>query len=125
MDPERYHALKENIQLLSQTAIRTTIPEGTNRTTMKNRIHRRAAEQGMPVTVRKILGDLLCWRSTAEDLHQAQPVVVRLQPAPQPPQAAQRSRRRHALSTSIMRTVTTALRNQYDDHPPARRHMVW
>jgi hypothetical protein len=96
MDPELYHALKEHIQLLSQTAIRTTIPEGTNPTTMKNRIHRRAAELGMPVTVRKRPGGLLFWRSTAEDLPQAQQVVARLRSARQPPQAAQRSRRRHA-----------------------------
>jgi hypothetical protein len=96
MDPERYHALKENIQWLSQTVVRTTIPEGTNPTTMKNRIYRIAAGLGMPVNVRKIPGGLLCWRSTAEDLHQAQQVVARLQSARQPPQAAQRSRRRHA-----------------------------
>jgi hypothetical protein len=96
MDPERYHALQENIQWLSQTAIRTTILEGTNPTTMNNRIHRRAAELGMPVTVRTIPECLLCWRSTADDLHQAQQVVARLQSARQPPQAAQRSRRRHA-----------------------------
>jgi hypothetical protein len=96
MDPERYRALKENIQFLSQTTIRTTIPEGTNPTTMKNCIHRRAAKLGMPVTVRTIPGGLLFWRSTAEDLHQVQQVVARLQSARQPPQATQRSRRRHA-----------------------------
>jgi hypothetical protein len=94
MDPERYHALKENIQFLSQTAIRTTIPEGTNPTTMKTRIHRRAAQLSIPVTVRKVPGGLLFWRLTDEGLQQATEVAGRLQSARQPPQATRRDRRR-------------------------------
>ena len=44
MDPELYHAFKEKIQSLDNTATRITISEGTSPTTMKNRILRVAAE---------------------------------------------------------------------------------
>ena len=36
MDPEIYHALKENIQSLNNTASRMSLPDGTSPTTMKN-----------------------------------------------------------------------------------------
>jgi hypothetical protein len=71
MDPELYQAFKEKIQALDNTATRITIPEGTSPTTMKNRILRVATELGIPVTIRKVPGGLVLWRSTAEDLNQA------------------------------------------------------
>jgi hypothetical protein len=79
MDPALYFAFKEKIQSLDNTATRITIPEGTSPTTMKNRILRVAAELGMPVTIRKVPGGLLFWRSTDEDRHQAQETASRLQ----------------------------------------------
>jgi hypothetical protein len=96
MDPELYHALREKIHALAATAIRMSFPEGTSSTTMKNRILRVAAELGVPVTVRRIPGGLIFWRSTDEDLQQAQEIVTRLQAARQPPQATRPSRRRGA-----------------------------
>jgi hypothetical protein len=57
MDPELYQQLRERIQSLGNTASRMTIPEGTSPTTMKNRITRVAAERGIPVTIRRVLGD--------------------------------------------------------------------
>jgi hypothetical protein len=75
------HALTQNIQSLDNTATRITIPEGTSPTTMKNRILRVAAELRIPLTIRKVPGGLLFWRSTAEDLAQAKEVAQRLQPA--------------------------------------------
>ena len=81
MDPELYQALKGKIQSLDNTATRITIPEGTSPTTMKNRILRVAAELNIPVTIRRVPGGLLFWRSMAEDLEQAQEVAQRLQPA--------------------------------------------
>jgi hypothetical protein len=62
MEPEIYHALKENIQSLDNTASRMSLPDGTSPTTMKNRILRVAAELGVPVTVRKVPGGLIFWR---------------------------------------------------------------
>ena len=84
MDPELYHALREKIQSLDNTATRLTIPESTSNTTMKNRILRVAAEMGIPVTIRRVPGGLLFWRSTDEDLQQAAEVAARLQGAQQP-----------------------------------------
>jgi hypothetical protein len=81
MDPELYQAFKDKIQSLDTTATRLTLAEGTRPTTMKNRILRVAAELGIPVTIRKVPGGLLFWRSTAEDLKQAKEVAQRLQPA--------------------------------------------
>jgi hypothetical protein len=94
MDPELYHALKEKIELLDNTAARLTVPEDVSTATMKNRILRVAAELGMPVTVRKVPGGLLFWRSTDEDLQQATEVAARLKGAQQPPHTTRRGRRR-------------------------------
>jgi hypothetical protein len=96
MDPELYHTLKEKLQALNTTATRMTLPEGTSPSTMKNRILRVAAELGIPIGIRRVPGVLIFWRSTDEDLQQAQEIAARLQSARQPPQAAQRSRRRRA-----------------------------
>ena len=69
-------------------------PDGTRPTTMKNCILRVAAELNIPVTVRKVPGGLIFWRSTDDDLQQAQEIVTRLQSDRQPPPAAPRGRRR-------------------------------
>ena len=94
MDPDLYHALKEKIQSLDTTAIRMPLSDGTSPTTMKNRILRVAAELRIPITIRRVPGGLIFWRSTAEDLQQAQEIAARLQSARQPPPAAPRGRRR-------------------------------
>ena len=96
MDPQLYHALKENIQSLDDTATRLRVPEGTRVTTMKARILRMAAELGMPVTIRKVPGGLLFWRSTDEDLQQAQEVGARLQTGRQTGKTAQRQPQRRS-----------------------------
>jgi hypothetical protein len=80
MDPELYDALKGKIQSLDNAATRLTIPEGTSPTTMKNRILRVAGELKIALTIRKVPGGLVFWRSTAEDLEQAKDVAQRLQP---------------------------------------------
>jgi D-alanine-D-alanine ligase-like ATP-grasp enzyme len=81
MDPELYHALRGKIQSPDNTATRITIPEGTGPTTLKNRIPRVAAELGMPVTIRRVAGSLLFWRSIDENLQQAREIPQRLQTA--------------------------------------------
>jgi hypothetical protein len=95
MDPFLYKALKSKIQSLAKTAARMNLPEGVNATTMKNRILRVAAELNVPVTVRRVLGGLLFWRSTDQDLKQAKEVAMRLQAA-QRKGRARRGRRRRA-----------------------------
>jgi hypothetical protein len=94
MDPELYQAFKDKIQSLDTTATRLTLPEGTSPTTMKNRLLRVAVELGIPVTVRKVPGGLLFWRSTAEDLEQAKEVAQRLRPARRTGRGRPRQRRR-------------------------------
>jgi hypothetical protein len=94
MAPELYHALKEKIQSLDNPATRLTLPEGTSPTTMKNRLLRMASELKIPLTIRKVPGGLLFWRSTAEDLKQAKEVAQRLQPAQRKGQTRVSRRRR-------------------------------
>jgi hypothetical protein len=79
MDPELYQTLKGKIQSLAENATRMTLPPGANQTTMKNRILRVAAEVRVPVTVRRVSGGLLFWRSTDADIHQAREIAERLQ----------------------------------------------
>jgi hypothetical protein len=81
MDPELYRALQQKLQSLGNSATRLTIEDGTNLTTLKNRLLRVAAELGVIVTIRKVPGGLLFWRSTAEDRQQATEVSQRLQGA--------------------------------------------
>jgi hypothetical protein len=94
MDPALYQAFKEKILSLDNTATRLTLPEGTSLTTMKNRLLRVAAELNTPITVRRVPGGLLFWRSTAEDLEQAKEVAQRLQPARRKGRARSGQRRR-------------------------------
>jgi hypothetical protein len=94
MDPELYDALKGKIQLLDNTATRLTIPEGTSPSTMKNRILRVAGELKIALTIRKVPGGLLFWRSTEEDRQQAKEVADRLQPAQRKGRARPGRRRR-------------------------------
>ena len=94
MDPELYHAFKEKIQSLDNRATRLMLPEGTSPTTMKNRLLRVAAELRIPLTIRKVPGGLVLWRSTAEDLEQAKAVAQRLQPARRKDRARPGQRRR-------------------------------
>src|SRR5262245_1863629 len=96
MDPELYAALKQKIQSLRNTAARASLPEGTSPTTMKNRILRVAAELKVPVTVRRVPGGLLFWRSTDEDIQQARVVGARLRTTRQKRNARPRGRQRGA-----------------------------
>jgi hypothetical protein len=71
--------------------VRLTIPDGTRQTTtMKSRIQRGAAEFGIPVTIRRVPGGLLFWRSSDEDIQQAKEVEARLQTGRQIGKSAQR-----------------------------------
>ena len=93
MAPELYQAFKDKIQSLDNLATRVTLPEGTSSTTMKNRLLRVAVELGLPLTIRKVPGGLLFWRSTAEDGTHAREIAERLQRARR---GRSRGRRRRA-----------------------------
>ena len=94
MDPELYRALYEKLKSLGNTATRITIDDGASPTTLKNRVLRVAAEVGVAVTIRKVPGGLLFWRSTDEDVQQAKEVAQRLQTARRGGRPGPRRRRR-------------------------------
>ena len=94
MDPELYQELRTRMQSLSNQAVRMALPDGTSLAAMKNRIRSVAVELNMPVTIRRVPGGLLFWRSTDEDLQQAKEVGARLQSTRQPRHATRRGRRR-------------------------------
>jgi hypothetical protein len=79
MNPELYQALHQKLQSLGNSATRMTIPEGISSASLKNRILRVAAALDMPVTIRRVPGGLLFWRSTAEDRQLATEISLRLQ----------------------------------------------
>jgi hypothetical protein len=94
-DPDLYNAFKEKIQSLGNSAIRLTISDGTNPTTVKNRILRVAGELKISVTIRRVPGGLLFWRSTNEDIQHATETVQRLR-GRQERRRSRRCRRRRA-----------------------------
>ena len=94
MDPQHYQELRARMQALSEQAVRLTIPDGISQATMKRRIQSVAAELGIPVTIRRVSGGLLFWRSTDEDIQLAQEVGARLQIAQRGRQARPGRRRR-------------------------------
>ncbi len=81
MDPHLYDTLKSKILSLREQAIRIKLTPAINRTTMKTRILRIAREVNVPVTIRRIPGGILFWRSTEEDIQQAREIAARLQGA--------------------------------------------
>lgn len=81
MDPVLYDSLRKKILSLTDQAARMPLGEGVSPTTMKNRILRVAREVNVAVTIRRVAGGLLFWRSSDEDLAQAKDVATRLQTA--------------------------------------------
>jgi hypothetical protein len=94
MEPMLYDTLRRKIQALSSEATRIRLGPEMTPQRMKNYILRMAHDLGVPVTVRRVPGGVIFWRSTDEDLHQAQEIAGRLQSARQPPQATRPGRRR-------------------------------
>lgn len=96
MEPQLYETLRQKIQSLSSEAVRIRLGPEITPNRMKNYLLHIARELNVPITIRRVSGGLLFWRSTAEDLQQAQDITTRLQSARQPPQATRPGRRRRA-----------------------------
>jgi hypothetical protein len=79
MEPMLYDTLRQKIQSLSTEATRIHLGPEITPTRMKNYILRIARDFNVPVTVRRVPGGLLFWRSTEEDTQQAQEIADRLQ----------------------------------------------
>jgi hypothetical protein len=94
MEPMLYDTLRQEIQSLSSEAVRIHLGPEITPTRMKHDLQHIARELNVPVTVRRIPGGLIFWRSTAEELQQTQQIAARLHTARQPPRGAHPRRRR-------------------------------
>jgi hypothetical protein len=96
MEPMLYDTLRQKIRSLSREATRIRLGPEITPQRMNNDLLRIARELNVPVTVRRVPGGVIFWRSSDEDLHQGQEIAGRLQSARQPPQATRPGRRRRA-----------------------------
>src|SRR2546425_7215601 len=72
MEPVLYDTLRQKIQSLSSEAVRIHLGPEIRPERMKNYLLRIARELNVPVTVRRVPGGVIFWRSSEEDLQQAQ-----------------------------------------------------
>ncbi len=79
MEPMLYDTLRHKIQSLSSEATRIRLGPEITPQRMKNYILRMARDLDVPVTVRRVPGGIIFWRSSEEDLQQAQESASRLQ----------------------------------------------
>jgi hypothetical protein len=96
MEPMLYDTLHKKIQSLTDQAARIRFRPEIRPARMKNYILRIARELNVPVTIRKVSGGLLFWRSTDDDIQQATETAERLQSARRKPTTRPRGRRRRA-----------------------------
>jgi hypothetical protein len=94
MEPMLYDTLRKKIQSLSNEATRIHLGPEISQQRMRDYLVRIARELNVPITVRKVPGGVIFWRSSDEDLQQAQEAASRLQTVRQRPQARPRGRRR-------------------------------
>jgi len=81
MEPMLYDTLRQKIQSLSSEAVRIRLGPEIRPERMKNYILRIARDLNVPVTVRRVPGGVIFWRSSEEDTQQAQETASRLQTA--------------------------------------------
>ena len=93
MEPMLYETLRQKIQSLSSEAVRIHVGPEITPQRMKSYLLRIARELSVPVTVRRVPGGVIFWRSSAEDLQQAQEAASRLQTGQRRPQTRPRGRR--------------------------------
>jgi hypothetical protein len=88
-----YDTLRQKIQSLSTEATRIRLGPEITPQRMKNYILRMARDLDVSVTVRRVPGGVIFWRSSEEDLQQAQETASRLQTGRRRPQSRPRGRR--------------------------------
>jgi hypothetical protein len=89
MEPMLYETLRHKIQSLSTDATRIHLGPDITPTRMKTYLQAIARDLNVPITIRRVPGGLLFWRSSEEDLHQAQEAANRLQTGRQTGKTAQ------------------------------------
>jgi hypothetical protein len=80
MEPLLYDTLKQKIQSLADHAVQIRLGPEITQQRMRRYILRIARELNVPVTVRRVPGGLLFWRSSDEDRQQAQEAAKPLHP---------------------------------------------
>jgi hypothetical protein len=90
MEPMLYNTLRQKIQALSSEAVRIHLGPEITPQRMKSYLLRIARELDVPVTVRRVPGGVIFWRSSQEDLQQAQEAASRLQTGRQTGKTARR-----------------------------------
>jgi hypothetical protein len=93
MEPMLYDTLRQKIQSLSSEAIRIHLGPEITPPRMKSYLLRIARELDVPIAVRRVPGGVIFWRSSEEDLQQAQETASRLQTAQRRPQTRPTGRR--------------------------------
>ena len=93
MEPMLYGTLRQKIQAVSSEAVRIHLGPEITPQRMKSYLLRIARELNVPVTVRRVPGGIIFWRSSDEDLQQAQETASRLQTTQRRPQTRTRGRR--------------------------------
>jgi hypothetical protein len=93
MEPMLYDTLRHKIQSLSSEAIQIRLGPEITPQRMKNYLLRIARELDVPITLRRVPGGVIFWRSSEEDTQQAQEVASRLQTARRGRQTRPRGRR--------------------------------
>ena len=96
MEPMLYDTLRQKIQSLSTEATRIRLGPEIRPERMKRYLLRIAQELNVPVTVRKVPGGVVFWRSTEEDQAQAQAVSQPVRGTRPTSQAPRRGRPRRA-----------------------------
>jgi hypothetical protein len=96
MEPLLYDTLKTKIQALADDAVRIRLGPEITPQRMRNYLLRIARELNVPVTVRKVPGGVIFWRSSDEDVHQARELSTRLRGTRNKRPRARGGRRRRA-----------------------------
>jgi hypothetical protein len=78
MEPMLYETIRKKIESLSGLAARVRLGPEISPIRMKNYVLRIGRDVKIPVTVRRVPGGIIFWRSTAEDIQQAKDVAGRL-----------------------------------------------
>jgi hypothetical protein len=88
IEPMLSDTLRRKIQALSSDATRIHLGPEIRPERMKNYILRIARELNVPVTVRRVPGGVIFWRSTDDDIQQAQELATQLRRTRQQPRNA-------------------------------------
>jgi hypothetical protein len=121
MEPMLYDTRRRKIQALSSEAVRIHLGPEITPHRMKNYLLRIARDLNVPVTIRRVPGGLLFWRSTDDDVRQAKEVAARLQSAQPSTRPAACAGTAHLLPGGPCRSVASRGPASRDPKAPPRR----